>query len=319
VTYSKLLLSLVSLLIFVPQLSAQWRPSSWPGTNADQMGNCREIEITVRDSMGMVISDAVIVTDSSAMPFTTDIQGLTEIPCFTGMNAFSMLEVRAPGYRASRVRITPDANYRLEVILDKQDPVAPAAGAIISAKELNKTIQMESQELQNRAASAIRGQDYNTAGTLLLKALELTPSNAEITNNLGVIALHKKDLNAAGMWFEKAMKMAPRKAVFIGNLGIVRWIQARTEESYTLLKRAASMGYESGPVNYVIGKVSLTKGENTQAIEYFKKTSTDRFPYRDLYLSIALYHLGNTKAAEETYYDFLRRNPFPYAFGIPPN
>jgi len=261
----------------------------------------------------------VIVTENMGMPFTTDAQGLTEIPCPVDVNTFAMLEVRASGYRTSRVRIAPDANNRLEVILDKQAPVAATAEVTISAKELNKTIQMESQELQNQAASAIRRKDYDTAGTMLLKALELTPSIATITNNLGVIALLKKDLSAAGMWFEKAMEMAPRKAVFIGNLGIVRWMQARTEESYTLLKRAATMGYESDPGNYIIGTVSLARGENKDAVEYLKKTSTDRFPYRDLYLSIALRHLGKTKAAEEMYKNFLRRNPVPFAFGIPQN
>jgi hypothetical protein len=316
-SYSKLLLTLVSLLIFVAQLSAQFRPSLWPETNADRLGICRDIEITVRDSMGMVITGAMIVIDKSVMPFTTDAQGLIEIPCPVGMGPFAMLEVKAFGYHTSRVRIAPDANYRLEVILDKQDPVAPTAELTISAKELNKTIQMQSQELQNQAASAIRRQDYDTAGTLLLKALALTPSIAEITNNLGIIALHKKDLNAAGMWFEKAVEMAPRKAGIIANFGIVRWMQDRAEESYGLLKRAAAMGYESGACNYIIGRVSLKKGKNDEAVKYLKKAPPDRFPYRDLYLSIALHHLAKTKAAEETYKNFLRRNPVPYAFGIP--
>jgi Tfp pilus assembly protein PilF len=282
------------------------------------MGICRDIEITVRDSMGMVIPGAVIIADNSVMPFTTDTQGLTEIPCPVGMNAFSMLEVRASGYRASKVRIAPDANYRLEVILDKS-PVAPTAESTISAKELNKTIQMESQELQKQAANAIQREDYDTAGTLLLKAQQLTPSIAEITNNLGVLALRKKDLNAAGLWFEKAMEMALRKADIMGNLGIVRWMQGRTEESYGLMKRAAAMGYESGLCNYIIGTVSLEKGKNDEAVKYLKKAPTDRFPYRDLYLSIALHHLGKTKAAEETYKNFLKRNPVPHAFSIPQN
>jgi lipopolysaccharide biosynthesis regulator YciM len=88
-------------------------------------------------------------------------------------------------------------------------------------------------------------------------------------------------------------------------------VQHRTDESYTLLTKAVAQGYESGVAHYILGTLSLQKGENQEAIAHLKKVSADRFSYRDLYLSIALRNCGKTKAADESYRNFLRRNPAP--------
>jgi Flp pilus assembly protein TadD len=312
-SHGKFLLVLVFLLISAGPLRAQWESSPWPDAGSDRMGMCRDIVVRVRDFMGAPIIGAVVTTEDNGIPFTTDSQGLASIPCQRSDGILPRMEVRAPGYNVSRVTMLPGGRSRLEVTLDKRDPVGKAAENTINVRELYATVQAESQDLQNQAAGALQRKDYDKAEKLLLQAEELTPSLAGIATNLGIVALRRKDLNMACSWFEKAAKISPHQADIVSNLGLVRWMQHRTEESYRLVKQAASMGYETGLGNYILGTVALGQGQNKEATQRLKKISPDRFPYRDLYLSIALRNLGKTRAADETYRKFQQRNPVPYA------
>jgi Tfp pilus assembly protein PilF len=171
-------------------------------------------------------------------------------------------------------------------------------------------------QLQQEAEKALAAKDYEVAEKLLMEVLQLTPSSASAANNLGVVALHKKDLETAASWFQKASEEAPYKPDILGNFGLVRWMQRRPEESYTILKKAFSMGYESNLGNYILGTVGLKNGDSKDAVERLKKTPPERFPYRDLYLSIALRNCGKTRAADESYRNFFRHNPAPFLISL---
>jgi tetratricopeptide (TPR) repeat protein len=287
--------------------------------NSDNHGTCRDIQVWVQDSAGIAIMGADVVSDSSFMGATTDSRGIARIPCGSiDSSLFMSLEVSALGYQTARVPLISDGSSPVRVRLEKREPVARGQERTISARELSPSIQAESQELQNQAEKALARKDYSTAEDLLLKAHELTPSAVSVLNNLGVVALHKNDLDAAASWFEKAAHAAPFKPDIIGNLGLVRWLQHRNDESYTLLVKAASMGYATSLGHYILGTVGLGKGMNKEAAENLKKISSDRYPYRDLYLSIALRNAGKTRAADESYRNFIKRNPVPYAISILP-
>jgi hypothetical protein len=315
VSYGKFLVGLVFLSAAVTQLPAQWGPDSM---NSDVGGMCGDIQVHVQDSSGMAVMGATVVTDISFAQATTDSQGMAWIPCRSTNSTFANLEVSAPGYQPARVPMMPYGSSYLEVRLERQEPVRTGPEETISARELSPSIQAESQELLNQAGKAIERKDYDKAQDLLLKAQQLTPSAASVLNNLGVVALHKKDLDAAASWFEKAAHAAPFKPDIVGNLGLIRWIQHRNDESYTLLLKAASMGYDTSLGHYILGTVGLGKGMDKEAAENLKKISSDRYPYRDLYLSIALRNEGKTKAADESYRNFVKRNPVPYAFSVLP-
>ena len=312
-SYGKFWLGLVFLSGAVAQLPAQWGPDS---INNDVMGTCHDIQVRVQDAAGMAIVGADVISDSNYMQATTDSHGMAWIPCGSTNSPFMNLEVSAPGYETSRVPLMPDGSSLMQVRLERREPVRRAQEGTISARELSFSVQAESQELQNQAVKALERKDYDTAEDLLVKAQKLTPSAASVLNNLGVVALHKKDLDAAVSWFEKAAHAAPFKPDIVGNLGLVRWMQRRNDESYTLLVKAASMGYNTSLGHYILGTVGLGKGMGKEAAENLRKISSDRYPYRDLYLSIALRNAGKTKAADESYRNFVKRNPVPYALSI---
>jgi len=306
-------LVLVFLFISAGQLHAQWESSPWPNMDSGRMGMCSDIAVRVRDYRGLPIMGAVVTMENYGIPFSTDTQGVALIPCQVSNGFLTRVEVRAPGYSVSRVALLPGGRSRIDVTLDTRDPVGKAAEDTVSVRELYAAVQSQSQDLQNQAAGALRHKDYDKAEKLLLQAEELTPSAAGIANNLGIVELHRNDLNAAGSWFEKAVKISQHKADMVSNLGLVRWMQRRTEESYSLVKEAASMGYETELGNYILGTIGLGEGLNKESAERLKKASPDRFPYRDLYLSIALRNLGKTKVADEAYGKFLQHHPVPYA------
>ena len=114
-------------------------------------------------------------------------------------------------------------------------------------------------------------------------------------------------------WFEKAVQAAPYEPSMVANLGLVRWMQRRLDESYELLQRADSMGYSTPGGNFLLGVMSLRKSNPKLAMNYLKKVPVEKYPYRDLYLSLAQREAGKAKAAEESFRTFMKHHTVEYA------
>ncbi|NLT66325.1 MAG: tetratricopeptide repeat protein [Acidobacteria bacterium] len=317
--YRRLFLGMVFLSILGPLAFAQMRPPSFPGASRGPLGGCRDIAVEVTDMMGAAIMGAAVSTQDSGIEMTTDSNGVADIPCRAVNGMMPMVEVRANGFHPERVALTPDMNFRYTVRLNRKNPPNVSGSNTISVDELYPDVQQKSLRLQEQAAKALAIRDYEGARRLYLEALQLTPSSPIISNNLGVISLHLKDLDSAGKWFQKAAEEAPYKPDILGNLGLVLWMQGRMDESYDSLKKALVYGYESNLAHYILGTVGLRKGESEAAVQHLKKASRDRFPQRDLYLSIALRNCGKTKDADASFRDFLKHNPAPLMAASPRN
>ncbi len=255
---------------------------------------------------------ASVVTEDDLMPGTTDADGIVEIPCRLMHGTFPSVKVTASGYKPTRATLMPDSRSRFVVTLDKGEPIVGSSGTTVSAAELSTNVQNQSERLQEEASKALARQDYQNAGKLLMEAFQLTPSSPGIANNLGIVYLHLRDMESAGHWFQKAAEEAPYKGEILGNLGLVLWLQHRSDESYSVLTKASAHGYESSLAHYILGTVSLERGQSREAAQHLKKISPDKFRYRDLYLSIALRNCGKAKSADESYRNFIRRNPAPF-------
>lgn len=267
----------------------------------------------VTDQSGTPIMGAAVVPENGAMEWRTDLQGIAAVPCRLLERASTTVNVSAPGYRAaSKVLLPQDARSIVEVRLDKNEPVSRYAGMTVKASELKPGIRKQSVDLQKEAERALSAKDYDNAEKLFLEALQMMPSEGTISNNLGVIAMSRNDILSAASWFQKASEEAPYRADILGNLGLIRWMQRRNDESYAALVKAFAYGYETDLGHYILGTIKLERGESKEAVEHLKKVSTNRFPYRDLYLSIALRNCGKEKAADEAHRNFLRRNPAPF-------
>jgi hypothetical protein len=312
VSLGKFFIGLLLLPGFAAQSHAQWNPV----LNATQTNNpanrCRNVAIRVEDSRGIGIMGAVIIPEDHPFPIMTDSQGFAAIPCHGMSSILRNVKISAPGYAPINVAVMTEARSNFDIRLDRSEPANQRGDRIVTAAELSVDIQKRSAGLQHEATKALAAKDLDRAGELLLEAQHLTPSSASIMNNLGIVALNRKDLDSAGTWFQKAAEAAPYNGQIRGNLGLVFWMQHRSDESYSHLARAVSMGYQSHLANYILGVVGLEKGQSAESIKYLKKIPADRFPYRDWYLSIALRNCGKNKAADESFRKFLQRNPAPF-------
>jgi Flp pilus assembly protein TadD len=296
-------------------LQAQWKfpPANAPANTASGPV-CRDIVLEVTDANGMAIMGADIGTETHGLEITTNSEGFAAIPCRTvGRGILPTITVAAPGYKTMQVNLIPDVGSPLAVRLDRgENSTSRAAGPTVNASELNANVQKQSEQLQRQAEKAMAEKDFDSAEKYLVEALQLTPSSASISNNLGILALRRNDLSEAVSWFQKASEAAPYKPDILGNLGLVKWMQRQYQESYTILTKAYSQGYESGLGNYILGTIELRRGQSKNALAHLKKTSAERFPNRNLYLSLALRSCGKQKEADESYRDFLKHNPVPY-------
>jgi hypothetical protein len=308
----------LALLVFAGAALAQGNSENWPHNTMSSNGastDCRDLSILVRETGGLPISDATI-TIENAWDTKTDMNGIAVVRCQAGLHYPTTIEVSAPGYKSIRTAVNPMGGIQVPIDLDRQagGRAFAGSGTTVSARELSPDVRDKSYDLQLKASQALQHQDYNSAKELLKKALELTPSSPAICNNLGVAFLRSNDLDTASIWFEKAAKAAPHDSQLVGNLGIIRWMQHRGDDSYDILSRAEAMGYESIAGNYILGVTLLQRGYTKRSIQHLKKVPAPKFPYRDLYLSIALRQTGKDKAAQEAYDSFLRHVPVFFSY-----
>jgi tetratricopeptide (TPR) repeat protein len=292
-------------LISLPQAHGQSRQS------ADSMPDvCRDIQVIVQDCYGLFIEGAVVATET--VEAVTDSRGKVFISCRSYKETSTLTEVRALGYRTARLVLDFKADCRFEVTLERENAALLPAEKIVSLRELSPGIKAKSLALQKQARDAFVREDYDRTEKLLLDALNLTPSSSSILTNLGVAAARRKNMDSAEMWYQKAIEANPNQAEAISNLALIRWAQHRSEESYQLLTKAASLKYETKPGNYIIGAICLRKGLYKEAIDRLKKVTADQFPLRDLYLSLALYNDRRIKDATRVYRHFIERRRAPY-------
>jgi Tfp pilus assembly protein PilF len=295
---NKALLTGCALVLILPLEGA--RGQAWTS-------DCSKVVVHVRDSSGLGIANAM-VTVNQAWTYTTDFDGAATLECRPDMNSGALVEVTAHGFKPqSRVLHQlkfGDAN----IYLDRAISESRVSSATVSVKELRPDVQARSEELQEKAVKALQNGEDMAAEELLKEAFELTPSSGSICNNLGVAYLQRNEYGEAAAWFEKAAAAAPYNPLILGNLGLIRWYQNRQDESYMLLDRAVTGGYSSPFGHYLLGVMFLQKDEYKKSIEQMRKTDRERFPYRDLYISLAQRMKGDQKAAVRSYRTFVENH-----------
>jgi Tfp pilus assembly protein PilF len=292
---NKALLTGCALILLLPLGSARGQ---------DWTSNCSKVVVHVRDSSGLGIANAM-VTVNQAWTYPTDFDGAATLECRPDMNSGAFVEVTAQGFKPQS-RVLHQLRYGdANIYLERGTSESRHSSATVSVKELRPEVQARSQELQEKAVEALHNGEDLAAEEMLKEAFELTPSSASICNNLGVAYLHRNEYGEAAAWFEKAAAAAPYHPLILGNLGLIRWYQGRPDESYMLLDRAVTGGFSSPSAHYLLGVMSLHKNEYKKSIDQMRKTHRDRFPYRDLYISVAQRMQGDQKAASRTYRTFV--------------
>ncbi|PYV11700.1 MAG: hypothetical protein DMG07_18615 [Acidobacteria bacterium] len=276
-------------------------------TNRQPDLSVRVLSITVRDRTGRPIPRAVATFGNSATP-PSGSDGVLRIELNPDVRFPLVVEIHAGGYQGRSEVIEDRTRLNLEVTLETTAP-RKSNGKSVTAGELSSEGQAQSHQLQEDARRALDSGDNGRAEALLLQALDLTPSLPAIYNQLGVAVLRQGRMQQASTWFEKAYASSNARAFPAAHLGMIRWFQSRKDESYRFLDEAVSLGFSNPAAHYYLGLLALEKGRWNQAAQQLSLANPDRFPYRDLFLSIALRAMGHGRQASKSFREFLKRRP----------
>ncbi len=267
----------------------------------------REVVITIIDNTGHPLAGAELVLDRG-LRLNSDRRGQVWLDFGLKPVSLMLISVTAPGYKAQDMMLDPMDNETTIVMERKSEP-SSTVSSTVSTVELNPDMQLRSESLQRRGLQEISRGEYDAAEQTFKEAYDLTPSSASICNNLAITYLRRYNFVQALQWLERGEQIAPYDPLICANLGLMRWKQDRFDESFRLLNVAAAHGFSTPYTQYILGILHLTKGHPASSSRLLEQLSAKRFPYRDLYLSLASRILGK-KSEERRYFShFLKRNP----------
>lgn len=262
--------------------------------------------IIIRDAASAPVRNAAVQLADRRVEHA-NFDGIVIVERFPGMRYPLKLLVRAPGFQPFTTLID-QTRQRIEVFLNPH--TAPGSN-VVSVSELSPEVRSEAARLYKAALAAVEKGDLPAADLLLRQAHQKMPSAIGIHHGLAIIAQHRGRMDDAARWLEEALELNPASPRLIGDLGTVRFFQGRRQESYQLLSRAVESGYDRPGAHYRLGLLALGEGRWKDASKEFKRSSADRFPYRDLFLSQAFRRLGKTREAAQAFLRFIARKPAP--------
>jgi hypothetical protein len=266
----------------------------------------RSLWITVRDRQGHPIPGAValagnVPTDPSGK------DGVLRIDWRPDTRFPVVVEVRVAGFKSRSELIDNATRTTLEVTLEPTE--TRPGGTSVSLEELSGERQAGGRQLREEVRRALDRGDNARAEALLLGLAARNPSDPDAFNQLGMAVLRQGRMEQASLWFEKAYGLSGARTFPAANLGMIRWFQNRRDESYRFLEEAIGHGFSSPSAHYTFGLLSLERGRWRQGAEQLAQSSPERFPYRDLFLSVALGAGGHRRQAAKSLREFLKRRP----------
>lgn len=228
------------------------------------------------------------------------------------MPSARVIEITATCFESIRFLAQP-ADPALTSYVVHLKPLRPAVAtaATVGVQELLHDNRARVARLQQQAADALGRADYVSVEQYLAQALELSPSDAAMAIDLGIVALRSGHSPLAEKWIERAFALAPTNSIALSNLGVLRWTQDRHTESRLLLERAVERESATPLSHYVLGLLYLEDGRPEASIRQLSHLPPERFRSRNLFLAVAYIGLGKTGDAAKSYRKFRQRNPIP--------
>ncbi|MDJ0762204.1 MAG: tetratricopeptide repeat protein [Myxococcota bacterium] len=168
---------------------------------------------------------------------------------------------------------------------EKKDPqsaviVGDLATALLQCRMYDDAIRHATQaaalEPDNVDIAANLAQTYQIAGRIddavnaYQRALEVSPQDAAVHNNLAVLLL-LTDLDAALKASRKAVDIEPKNATYLINLGYILYRKDRLVDAEMILERAIESDPESADAHNQIGIVYAAQNRNIRAADSFRK------------------------------------------------
>lgn len=159
-------------------------------------------------------------------------------------------------------------------------------------REMNKRAQI----YFNAGTQSLMTRDYTEALTNLLRANELQPDNADITNNLGMAYYFKGDETLALKCLKRTLELDPKNSDARANIGSIHYEAGRFQEAEAVYKEVLKdLTYDKQARTYYnLGILELDKKKNTQqAMTYFKAAIKEAEDYCPAHYRLGTIYYGN--------------------------
>jgi len=142
-------------------------------------------------------------------------------------------------------------------------------------------------------------------------ALDLSKSNGNARNSLGVCLAQKGELDAARSQFEEVCQTHPDDAMALFNIGLIHLNQTDSDSARAFFEKAYAADQKTFEIPYQLGKLLYEQGRHSQALDLFKTGEKIRGDYAPLYshMGRCLSDLQQTEPAIRAYKKAIKLNP----------
>jgi Tfp pilus assembly protein PilF len=198
-----------------------------------------EIDVTVRDSSGQIISvPAGVKLLRDGVPYDQGSTSKGRIFFMLHSLGEFTVSVDAAGYRSGQkdVSVVMQSKYDVEINLqpDSSPNFTPGAAG-------NPILAPKAKEALDKGIQALRDDDLDAAEKALDQAMKLAPNNPDVLYVLGVLELKKHEWTKAQSVLEKATQMEPNSARALAALGMVLCNQEKYAEAIPPLEKSVQL------------------------------------------------------------------------------
>ncbi|MFH2045373.1 MAG: tetratricopeptide repeat protein [Pseudomonadota bacterium] len=152
---------------------------------------------------------------------------------------------------------------------------------------------------------------WGNSESLYKHALQVTPNNFIILNNMGTALIKDKRYSDAEVYLKKALKLKPDYSKAYFNLGTALYKQGYLKEAVKHYSEALRINPEYSEPYYNLGLLFFKQNRIEQAIKYYIKAIKLKPDYAEAHnnLGLAYYKTGITGNALKHYSEALRIHP----------
>jgi tetratricopeptide (TPR) repeat protein len=233
------------------RLMAHWREVLPPGAMLDVdyeklVADCEEVTRRIIDFLGLEWSDACLRPEVNERVVRTP----------------SMWQARQPVYRSSVER------WR------RYEPWLGPLADLVDETETTDEVEPGSDSTSIAASRRLRDAErFDEAIAALQNALQETPHDPVIYNELGALCLLTNRPDSALDCFERAVGLNPNFAVAHYNSGAALERLGRSSDAIVALRRAIALKPDLGSAYSRLGNLLQTRGEQNEARECFRRAS----------------------------------------------
>ena len=263
------------------------RAQSGAGTGYETRGDGGEIDVTVHDSTGNLISTpATVKIELNGAPFDQGVTSKGRIFFLLHKMGDFQVIVEATGFKTGKKDVQMDIPIKTEVdiTLRPETTTTPAVGAAG-----DPVLAPKAKESLDTAIHDLREGDLSGADKAIGEAMKLAPNHPDVLYVQGMLDLQRHEWAKAQGVLEKSAQIEPNHARTQAALGMALCNQKKYQEAIAPLEKSVQLDPNSGwETNWSLAQAYYTQKDTTK--RQGGRAGRDRFSRGMLRRSICCWH-----------------------------